>query len=79
MSSWDHTSQPGSWEGNLLLDASGYLPRDVMQTWSPSLHARKEGKVGVRPFISLAPPFLLPPLYFLNKLRIFIIHHLADR
>lgn len=52
-------------------------------TWcrpgSPFLHAWKEGKVGVHPFISLAPPLLLPPLYFLNKLRIFIIHHLADR
>jgi hypothetical protein len=29
--------------------------------------------------VPLSPPFLLPPLYFLNKLRVFIIHHLADR
>lgn len=78
ISLWDHASRPGSWAGGFLLDASGSLE---MQSGpgSPPQHTQWEGKVGVHPFISLSPPFLLPPLYFLNKLRIFIIHHLADR
>lgn len=74
--------RPRPGEGNSLGAGGSQMPfSSVVSTrvLNPLLVPGWKGKVDPSPPFRLPVSSLPPPFYFLNKLRVFIIHHLADR